>query len=308
MGRRLSTARRAVVHGLSAASYRTIERFGRGGWPGEAGYPGAPSRRPHVRPNQDRLTGWPILAGVLRFWDHAWRTFDSILPDPLGALAAVLAGALAPAGQVAGGRPGTRPVTLHDEIAEQPEVAARLLAAESEPIDEIGAWLRERPLRHVVIAARGTSDHAAIYAQYVLGVRNRLSVGLGTRRSCRCTASCRTSADALVIGISQSGASPDIVAVIGAARAQGSPTIAITNEPVFGAGRRGGPDDPARGRPGTGDRRDQDLYRRAAGDRAAVGRAGRRRRGGRAALAACRTRRPRRSRSSPRSSGSRSTR
>ena len=122
-------------------------------------------------------------------------------------------------------------MTLHDEIAEQPEVAARLLAAQSGPIDEIAAWLRERPLRHVVIAARGTSDHAAIYAQYVLGVRNRLSVGLGTPSVVSLYGVVPDFTDALVVGISQSGASPDIVAVIAAARAQGSPTIAITNEP-----------------------------------------------------------------------------
>jgi glucosamine--fructose-6-phosphate aminotransferase (isomerizing) len=122
-------------------------------------------------------------------------------------------------------------VTLHDEIAEQPEVAARLLAAQSGPIDEIATWLRGRPFRHVVIAARGTSDHAAIYAQYVLGVRNRLSVGLGTPSVVSLYGVVPDFTDALVIGISQSGASPDIVAVIAAARAQRSPTIAITNEP-----------------------------------------------------------------------------
>ncbi len=86
-------------------------------------------------------------------------------------------------------------------------------------------------MRHVVIAARGTSDHAAIYAQYVLGVRNRLSVGLGTPSIVSLYGVVPGMADSLVIGISQSGASPDIVAVIAAARAQGAPTVAITNEP-----------------------------------------------------------------------------
>src|SRR5512147_2864000 len=128
-------------------------------------------------------------------------------------------------------RPQSNRMTLHDEIAEQPEVAARLLAAQSGAIDEIGGWLRRRPLRHVVIAARGTSDHAAIYAQYVLGVRNRLSVGLGTPSIVSLYGVAPDFRDALVLGISQSGASPDIVAVLAAARAQGSPTIAITNEP-----------------------------------------------------------------------------
>jgi glucosamine--fructose-6-phosphate aminotransferase (isomerizing) len=123
-------------------------------------------------------------------------------------------------------------VTLHDEIAEQPEVAARFLTAQAEPIDAIAASLRARPVRRVVVAARGTSDHAALYAQYVLGIRHRLSVGLGTPSIVSLYGVVPDLEDALVIGISQSGASPDIVAVIAAARAQGAPTVAITNEPA----------------------------------------------------------------------------
>ena len=122
-------------------------------------------------------------------------------------------------------------MTLHDEILEQPEVAARFLADQADTVEEIAATLRARPPRHVVIAARGTSDHAAIYAQYVLGVRHRLSVALGTPSIVSLYDGVPDFTDALVIGISQSGASPDIVAVIAAARAQGARTLAITNEP-----------------------------------------------------------------------------
>jgi glucosamine--fructose-6-phosphate aminotransferase (isomerizing) len=122
-------------------------------------------------------------------------------------------------------------VTLHDEIVEQPDVAARFLAAQTETVDGIAGWLRGRPVRRVVIAARGTSDHAALYAQYVLGIRHRLSVGLGTPSIVSLYGVVPDLGDTLVIGISQSGASPDIVAVIAAARAQGAPTVAITNEP-----------------------------------------------------------------------------
>jgi glucosamine--fructose-6-phosphate aminotransferase (isomerizing) len=74
----------------------------------------------------------------------------------------------------------------------------------------------------VVIAARGTSDHAAIYAQYLLGVRNGLPVGLATPSVVSLYGPSPTVRRSLVIGISQSGASPDIVGVIaaGAARAR----------------------------------------------------------------------------------------
>jgi glucosamine--fructose-6-phosphate aminotransferase (isomerizing) len=122
-------------------------------------------------------------------------------------------------------------MTLHDEILEQPEVAARFLAAQAAPIDAIAESLRARPVRRVVIAARGSSDHAALYAQYVLGIRHRLSVGLGTPSIVSLYGAVPDLEDTLVIGISQSGASPDIVAVL-AARAQGAPTVAITNGPT----------------------------------------------------------------------------
>ena len=121
-----------------------------------------------------------------------------------------------------------------------------------------------REIDHVVIAARGTSDHAAIYAQYVLGRPARaLGRARARRRSSRSTAPRRGSTRSLVIGISQSGASPDVVAVIDAARRQGAPTLAITNDPASPLAERADRDDiDARRRPGAGDRRDQDVHDR----------------------------------------------
>jgi glucosamine--fructose-6-phosphate aminotransferase (isomerizing) len=122
-------------------------------------------------------------------------------------------------------------VTLRDEILEQPEVAARFLASQAEPIEAIAAALRARPGRQVVIAARGTSDHAALYAQYVLGIRHGVTVALGTPSIVSLYGATPDVSGSVVVGISQSGASPDIVAVLAAARAQGASTVAITNEP-----------------------------------------------------------------------------
>jgi glutamine---fructose-6-phosphate transaminase (isomerizing) len=123
-------------------------------------------------------------------------------------------------------------VSLRDEILEQPEAARRQLSASQGAIDALVARLRARPIASVVVVARGTSDHAAIYAQYVLGVRNRLSVGLATPSVVSLYGAEPDVHEALVIGISQSGASPDVVGVIEAARRQGAPTLAITNEPT----------------------------------------------------------------------------
>ena len=122
-------------------------------------------------------------------------------------------------------------MTLRDEILEQPEVAARFLARHVEPLARAAEAIRSSGVDHVVIAARGTSDHAALYAQYVLGIRHGLTVGLGTPSVVSLYGASPDVRHAMVIGISQSGASPDVVAVIDEARAQGAPTLAITNDP-----------------------------------------------------------------------------
>ncbi len=123
---------------------------------------------------------------------------------------------------------------LRDEIREQPEVAARLLrdgAAQIEGIaDRIAGRLADREIDHVVIAARGTSDHAAIYAQYLFGAHLRLPVALATPSLISLYGVEPRLDRSLVIGVSQSGQSPDIVGVVAAGRRQGAPTIALTND------------------------------------------------------------------------------
>ena len=123
-------------------------------------------------------------------------------------------------------------MTLHDEILEQPEVARRFLARAPDMVGPLAESIRAHEVDHVVIAARGTSDHAAIYAQYVLGVRHGLWVGLGTPSVISLYGAQPRLDRSLVVGISQSGASPDVVAVIEAGRSQGAPTLAITNDPA----------------------------------------------------------------------------
>jgi glutamine---fructose-6-phosphate transaminase (isomerizing) len=123
---------------------------------------------------------------------------------------------------------------LRDEIREQPDVAARLLRDGTAQIDgiadHIAGRLADREVDHVVIAARGTSDHAAIYAQYLFGAHLRLPVALATPSLISLYGVEPRLDRSLVIGVSQSGQSPDIVGVVAAARRQGAPTIALTND------------------------------------------------------------------------------
>jgi glucosamine--fructose-6-phosphate aminotransferase (isomerizing) len=120
---------------------------------------------------------------------------------------------------------------LSEEIREQPEVLARLLEGQADSAARIAAAIRERDVCYAVFAARGTSDNAARYAQYLFGSLNRLPVALATPSLFSIYHTPPRLRDALVLGISQSGRSPDIVAVVEAGRRQRALTIAVTNTP-----------------------------------------------------------------------------
>lgn len=121
---------------------------------------------------------------------------------------------------------------LYQEIHAQPTVLEDLFRTERANIQRIGAALQQRRVTNVLIAARGTSDNAGRYAQYLLGAVNGLVVGLATPSLYTIYQRPPALHDALVVGISQSGASPDIVAVLAEGQRQGAVTLAITNEPT----------------------------------------------------------------------------
>ena len=120
---------------------------------------------------------------------------------------------------------------VQKEIEEQPEALARLLKEGRAGAQEIADRVRAFGPRFVVIAARGSSDNAARYAQYLFGAHNRLPVSLATPSLFTFYDAAPSLAGALVIGVSQSGQSPDIVAVVESGRKQGALTLAITNRP-----------------------------------------------------------------------------
>jgi glutamine---fructose-6-phosphate transaminase (isomerizing) len=122
-------------------------------------------------------------------------------------------------------------VSLRDEILEQPGVAQRLLDRSRDVVTEFSEVLRRRRPTFVLIAARGSSDHAALYAQYLFAIRNGIPVALATPSAFTYYGARPRLDGALVLGISQSGRSPDIVAVLEEASRQGSMTLAVTNEP-----------------------------------------------------------------------------
>jgi glucosamine--fructose-6-phosphate aminotransferase (isomerizing) len=115
------------------------------------------------------------------------------------------------------------------EAAEACEVVARQLVENAETLAALGALLREHPPRAVITCARGSSDHAATYAKYLIETRARVLTTSAAPSIASVYGTPPSYADMLAIGISQSGKSPDIVASLAAAKAGGARTAALVN-------------------------------------------------------------------------------
>jgi glucosamine--fructose-6-phosphate aminotransferase (isomerizing) len=119
---------------------------------------------------------------------------------------------------------------LYREIHEQPLVLSQLLGMEKQAIAEVARAINQGEISHVVVAARGTSDNVGRYAKYLLGAINGLNVSLATPSLFTIYNKVPCFKNSLVLGISQSGQSPDIIAVLKEAQRQGALTVAITND------------------------------------------------------------------------------
>ncbi|HEY3375955.1 MAG TPA: SIS domain-containing protein [Armatimonadota bacterium] len=118
---------------------------------------------------------------------------------------------------------------MQAEIHEQPQVITNLLAAERDRVWDFAAKWRAHPPRGIFIAARGTSDHAALYAKYVFETMNGIPVGLMAPSVATIYQAKVDVRDYLVIGISQSGEAADVIAALELANRAGGETLAITN-------------------------------------------------------------------------------
>ncbi len=122
-------------------------------------------------------------------------------------------------------------MTLHSEIFEQPERFATLLDRQKKTVLEIAKAIQARNVQYAFLAARGTSDNAGRYANYLWGAHNGIPLALATPSLFTYYQTPPRLNNALVVGVSQSGQSPDIVSVLEEGRRQGCLTLAITNIP-----------------------------------------------------------------------------
>lgn len=125
-----------------------------------------------------------------------------------------------------GAQPGS---LMAAEIHEQPQVVERLLRDGREACADAAAWARDRAPRFVLLAARGTSDHAALYLKYLLEVRLGLPAGLMSPSTITTYGARPDLRDVLVVALSQSGGSPDLSRTVEVARECGASTLALTN-------------------------------------------------------------------------------
>jgi len=117
------------------------------------------------------------------------------------------------------------------EIREQPRSLEGLLE-QGDEFARVAATARERGTNLVRMVGHGSSDNAASYGVYAFGILSRLTA---LRDSISLTVYYGTELDmsgSLVIGLSQSGRTPDVVEYVSRARRAGAFTVAITNDPA----------------------------------------------------------------------------
>jgi glutamine---fructose-6-phosphate transaminase (isomerizing) len=118
-----------------------------------------------------------------------------------------------------------------EEIREQASALERTLREERAGVSDLRRRLQSQRPRFVVIAARGTSDNAAMFGRYLLEITTRIPVSLAAPSIFTLYGGTIDFRDVLVVAISQSGESTDTNLVLERARAAGAVTVGITNEP-----------------------------------------------------------------------------
>jgi glutamine---fructose-6-phosphate transaminase (isomerizing) len=116
------------------------------------------------------------------------------------------------------------------EIAEQPQVLERTIAAERDKMTKLGDYLRQKDIDLIILVARGSSDNAALFGRYLIEVTTGIPVSLSAPSVFTLYNAKLRLKRAVVIGVSQSGEGADINHVLERSRECGAFTIGITNQ------------------------------------------------------------------------------
>ena len=117
------------------------------------------------------------------------------------------------------------------EIMEQPTALANIEEYNKETLTKLAQELNDKKVDRVAFSCRGTSMHASIYGEYLLAIKAGIVSTIIMPSSVTLYGASYNFGNSLVVGVSQSGAAADVMAVIEQANACGSVTVAITNEP-----------------------------------------------------------------------------
>ena len=117
---------------------------------------------------------------------------------------------------------------MYSEISETPDVFSRLINSEAQ-FQQAAEKIKARNISNVIILARGTSDNAGHYLKFLIEVRLGLPVGLASPSSVSIYGAKVDFKNTLVIALSQSGKSPDLLAFASASKEGGALLIAMTN-------------------------------------------------------------------------------
>ena len=118
---------------------------------------------------------------------------------------------------------------MRAEIAEQPAVLAAAVAGRAgvTGVTGVAARVAAHSPRFALFAARGSSDHAALYAKYLTEVLLQLPSGLVSPSTTTLYGARPDLSGVLYVTVSQSGGSPDLVEATRAAREQGALTVGV---------------------------------------------------------------------------------
>lgn len=120
-------------------------------------------------------------------------------------------------------------IKMKQEIFQQPDVLKNCLDIYKTTLRDVVADIASREIHTVIIAARGTSDHAAVYGKYLIEHKIGIPVSLAAPSILTMYGSKINFENTVVIGISQSGMAEDVLEVVKKAKEQGTLALSITN-------------------------------------------------------------------------------